>query len=462
MNPADAAAAGSSMLKRYVDMGLEIPDNFDPRLERTICFPRGFSRSQGSCGASWAFASTAVASFRECLRYLHDGRVDAGLRFFSAQELISCDGESGCSGGNAASAFYYLKWQGVAREACSPYRMRCFSDNSQIAVGAADEATSTPRSEHFESSTKACPLSPDPLRAACKCLSEVYHPTRPVGCHLLPNACPKAKVPHYYKIAGTAEGNTVPQLERHMMQELLSDGPLYVSMLVFEDFYDPVSWTESGIYIHRRGKLVGKHAATAVGWGTDSDSRDYWLLLNSFGNHWQQEGYFKVMRGENNLQMMKFGAWGVDWSQPNKDRSAPTIADVEVAFSPVVSKAAVTSSGESLQSVWLQVSAFTDEPARMLVRVQGLSSSVTGQVKDTEFLVEHVLRLDLLKIGLLGDRAKLQIWAADHTENTATWGPFSLEVFSKDAFAGGQQVEFRRLEPVEEAGEAAGRPPLWT
>merc|ERR1740117_1999415 len=77
-------------IRPFDNKGLEIPGDFDPRLERTLCFPRGFSRAQGSCGASWAFAATAVASFRECLWHLHSGRPSAGLHFMSSQELISC------------------------------------------------------------------------------------------------------------------------------------------------------------------------------------------------------------------------------------------------------------------------------------------------------------------------------------------------------------------------------------
>jgi len=355
---------------------------------------------------------------------------------------VSCSAHNGCSGGSAACAFYYMKEHGLAREECSHYRMRCYSDGSQISVKAADSETSAPKSSHFESSSRACSNRPDPDTAPCKCLPEVYHPTQPTDCKMLPNACPITKVPHYFDIAGTTEGNTVPQLERHMMQELLKNGPLYISMLLFEDFYDPVSWTESGIYIHRRGHLVGKHAATAVGWGTDANSRDYWLLLNSFGNGWQQEGYFKVLRGESSLGLERFGAWGVDWSHPDQDHCKPSISDVEVAFSPVSSEVTVTDRVASLEAVWLEVSAMTDEPARLLVRIQGLETSVTGQAKEADFELKHVLRVDLLAIGLISERAKIQVWAADRAQNTASWGPFSLEVFSRMAF---QRAHGRRL-----------------
>lgn len=74
-------------------------------------------------------------------------------------------------------------------------------------------------------------------------------------------------------------------------------------------------------------------------------------------------------------------------------------------------------------------------------------SSVVGQVRDTEFKLKHVLAIDLLKIGLLGEHAKLQIWAVDKAENTATWGPFSLAVFDKDTFT---ESQGRRLAKAPE------------
>jgi len=454
---ADSAPMSSEVIRGFEDKGLDLPDDFDPRLTRTLCFPRGFSREQGSCGASFAFAATAVAAFRECLYLLDQGEEGAGLRFFSAQELISCDGQGdGCAGGNAASSFYYMKQMGLAREKCSPYRMRCFNDDSGMSDAAADSQTSQHRSEHYDQSSTACPLNPEPAKSPCKCLPDIFHFTKPVECTLMPHACPKTRIPHYFKIAGTAEGSTVPLLERHMMQELLTAGPLYLSLLIYEDFYDPVSWSESGIYIHKRGALVGKHAATVVGWGTDADSRDYWLLLNSFGNEWQQEGYFKILRGESSLQMTKFGAWAADWSNPKVDKSKPTIADVELSFSPVLESISDAVSEEDLGKVWLVLSVFTDEPARVLMRVQGLSNTVTGQVKDQDFVVEHTLQMDLLEIGLLNDRAKVQLWAVDRAQNTASWGPFTLDIPSEDTF---KLSQLRRLSVARPSLDSVGIDP---
>jgi len=338
-----------------------------------------------------------------------------------------------------------MKYQGISREVCADYRMRCFVDNSRISVSAAGMETSTAKSGSFDSSSSMCPLHPDPATSPCKCLPAIFHYTKPIECSLLPSSCRKVHIPHFFKIAGTAEGNTVPQIEQHMMQELIRSGPLYVSLLISEDFYDPVSWTESGIYTHKRGALIGKHASAAVGFGTDMNGRDYWLLLNSFGSGWQQEGYFKVLRGQTSLQIMKFGSWGVDWENKDKDISKPGITEVEVAFSPVLMQGVMQGPNAALSNVWIQVSAKTDEEARVLVRVQGLQSTITGETRDHTFKTDHVLRVDLVAIGLMGERAKVQIWAVDRAQNTASWGPFTFDIPSAADFVLSQE---RRLSAV--------------
>jgi hypothetical protein len=301
-------------VKKFVEANLDIPDNYDPRIARTLCFPRGINRRQGSCGSSWAFAATSVAGFRQCLRNLKHNSYHTGLSFFSAQELVSCAADDGCAGGNANSAFSFMHSKGLPIEDCSPYRMRCFADNSMVSTESADRPVI---------SRKMC----GKLTSAspCKCLPRAFHFSAPIECELLPAACERVKAPHYYYMRGTAAGSTVPKFERMVKQEVISLGPVYVSVLIYQDFFDPVCWTESGIYIHREGSLVGKHAVALVGWGTDADGRDYWLLFNSFGAHWQQEGYFRIERGDTALQMARFGAYAPDFSS-GRDMMAPLLS----------------------------------------------------------------------------------------------------------------------------------------
>lgn len=38
------------------------------------------------------------------------------------------------------------------------------------------------------------------------------------------------------------------------------------------------------------------HAVTMVGYGTTSDGKDFWLVKNSWGTNWGENGYFRISR----------------------------------------------------------------------------------------------------------------------------------------------------------------------
>lgn len=110
-------------------LNTEAPD-FDvglPHIEVASDLPSKFTwdedclhsvKSEGSCGASWAFTMAGMLSDRCCI----SKGVDYG--WLSAQELIDCDEyNDGCYGGSHGAAFIYmLVYNGLVDEECFPYK----------------------------------------------------------------------------------------------------------------------------------------------------------------------------------------------------------------------------------------------------------------------------------------------------------------------------------------------------
>jgi hypothetical protein len=75
------------------------------------------------------------------------------------------------------------------------------------------------------------------------------------------------------------------------IEAALQNGPLVAGFDVYEDFF---SYT-GGIYHHTWGDRVGGHAVAIVGY----DSVDkYWIVKNSWGPSWGEDGYFRIGFGE--------------------------------------------------------------------------------------------------------------------------------------------------------------------
>jgi len=87
-------------------------------------------------------------------------------------------------------------------------------------------------------------------------------------------------------------------------------------MKVHQDFF----MYQSGIYRYTglgEARQVGYHSVRIVGWGEDSyrqTSSKYWVVANSWGEEWGEDGYFRIARGENESEIENFvlAAWAAD------------------------------------------------------------------------------------------------------------------------------------------------------
>ena len=84
-----------------------------------------------------------------------------------------------------------------------------------------------------------------------------------------------------------------------MKLALYNNGPVAVSFEVEDDFFH----YKGGIYQHTglKNKFnpfeLTNHAVVAVGWG-EENGVPYWIVKNSWGAKWGEEGYFRIIRGQ--------------------------------------------------------------------------------------------------------------------------------------------------------------------
>jgi len=200
-------------------------------------------RSQGKCGSCWAFASTAVLSHRYCI--IGKAHNVGGPIILSPQQKLDCDHtcsgqscNSGCSGGYIDLAWKNFVDSGVVTDICVPYTT---NENS-------------------------CPVA---------CTNTAYNYT-------------SFQATSYYSL------QTIADTQRDIQQY----GPVTAGIRVYEDF---LGFSGSSVYVYDgSSNLVGGHAVKIIGWGTLS-SLDYWIVENSWGTSWGDQGYVKIKRGSNEV-----------------------------------------------------------------------------------------------------------------------------------------------------------------
>lgn len=87
-----------------------------------------------------------------------------------------------------------------------------------------------------------------------------------------------------HKIGGW--GMVLPTVKK-LKAALAHYGPLPTSMMIYEDFLH----YKKGIYSRVAGKRVGAHAVLLVGY---NDAEEYFIVKNSWGTGWGEDGFFRI------------------------------------------------------------------------------------------------------------------------------------------------------------------------
>lgn len=221
----------------YNMSGLENPKSVDWRGK--LVTPVKY---QGDCGACWAFSTVAALEGQYA-------KLTETLLDLSEQDLVDCVKNqkvpgyygtccSGCDGGNVLYALQYIMehQDGVhATESAYPYT---------------------------ESGSSGCSFSS----------SKAFH---------------DAEVTAFVQLSS----------ERDMEDAVANIGPISVSVYA-NDYWQNY---KGGVYNPSSNSCSPdniNHAVTVVGYGVDN-GLDYWLIKNSWGKYWGEDGYIRLAKGSN-------------------------------------------------------------------------------------------------------------------------------------------------------------------
>jgi cathepsin L len=100
-----------------------------------------------------------------------------------------------------------------------------------------------------------------------------------------PGSSPPVKLVSYQYVIG----------EHALMDALANHGPVAVAMSTIP--MSAFSFYHSGVYRNPLcNPLIPDHIVLAVGYGTDEDGGDFWILKNQWSKYWGEGGYMRISR----------------------------------------------------------------------------------------------------------------------------------------------------------------------
>ena len=110
-------------------------------------------------------------------------------------------------------------------------------------------------------------------------------------------------VPDQYLTYKVDQFDTI-RSEFDMIQEIYQRGPIACDIAVPQALDDYTG----GIFCDETEDHETVHVVSVVGYGIEDDKK-YWLVRNSWGTHWGENGFFRICRGKNNLSIESNCSW---------------------------------------------------------------------------------------------------------------------------------------------------------
>ncbi|OQR91173.1 cathepsin B, cysteine protease family C01A [Achlya hypogyna] len=241
----------------------EIPAALD-WCARGFCTPSWNQHIPAYCGSCYLHG--ALSSAQDRIKILHHARGYAGADvMLGRQSFLNCAPghgfSAGCGGGDPADVYEFMRQYGLPDETCLPYNATDYTK--------------------YTETNGTCP----PEGFCLNCMYTSESPTHPV-------CFPVTKVVRYRAAEyGSIHG------EDAMLAEL-QRGPITCGIAVSVGLIVNYS---SGIYLDTTNFSDLDHDVEVVGYGVDDTGVKFWHVRNSWGTYWGVNGFFKIVRGVNNL-----------------------------------------------------------------------------------------------------------------------------------------------------------------
>ena len=265
---------------RYLDDD-ELPDQWNRNdVDGKSCLTHQLNQHIPQyCGSCWAHAAlSSLADRIKIARNCQGDDINLSIQFvLNCGTLVA----GSCHGGSHTGAYQFIKEAGhIPYDTCQPY-LACSAESDEGFCSNVDTTCNAMNT--------------------CRTCSTF---TSNGGECLALDVFPNTTIAEYGLIDDfTDDADRVLKIKK----EVYARGPVAASVQA-----EPlVDWMGGKVFDDDTASKMQNHVVSIVGWGKEKDV-EYWIVRNSWGTYWGEEGFFRVKTGSNILGL----EGDVGWATP--------------------------------------------------------------------------------------------------------------------------------------------------